>query len=615
MSMMLAGLMEEEFALVGGGKLYVDDVFGASAYVGNGGTMTVLNGLNMAARGWMTWTKSRTTTHGHAVMSDLIGNGSYLTTPSAAGPATNGNTFSTDANGMVLGPWNGFNAANQKFINWTFLEAPKFFARKLVSHTTGTNTTIDLTDLGVVGCAIVKRVDAVGDWWVWHRSAPNHLLYLNLPNAVVSSTTLAVSRTTLTLNSASPTGQYLVLGFAHDTSPDGMIQCDYYSSTAPINLGWEPQFMLLKTSTVADNWYIADQVRGWTADGSWTSLQPNTNNTEAAGSNFSPNASGFTPASNTSNLPVIYVAIRRPNKPALQLGADKVFCPVVRTGNGGATNITTPGFPADMVYVNYRDSAQARAVVSRLRGGGKYLQTESINAEGSAIFLNFDQMSGYQIASNVHNGVGYSLIDYAFKRAPDYFDEVCYTGTGFARPIRHNLGSAPGMMWIKRRDADQGINWLVYHKALGSPFSLSLNTTAAPTGPSTDHLNATDPTASNFTVGTGAATNFSGGKYTAFLFGDTPGLCKAGSFTLGAAPWTETCGLNPRLVILKRTDAVGDWYVWDTARGIVAGNDPYFLLNSTAAEVTSTNHIDPATNGFIINPTLPAGSYVYWACA
>jgi len=53
--------------------------------------------------------------------------------------------------------------------------------------------------------------------------------------------------------------------------------------------------------------------------------------------------------------------------------------------------------------------------------------------------------------------------------------------------------------------------------------------------------------------------------------------------------------------MIKRTDSTGDWYVWDSARGIVAGNDPHFSLNSTAAEVTTDDSVDTDNTGFIVN--------------
>ena len=75
--------------------------------------------------------------------------------------------------------------------------------------------------------------------------------------------------------------------------------------------------------------------------------------------------------------------------------------------------------------------------------------------------------------------------------------------------------------------------------------------------------------------------------------------------------------------MIKRTDvdSFGDWYVWDSARGIVAGNDPYVLVNSAAAEVTNTDYIDPLNAGFTVTSSAPAalntsgGTYIFLAIA
>ena len=41
--------------------------------------------------------------------------------------------------------------------------------------------------------------------------------------------------------------------------------------------------------------------------------------------------------------------------------------------------------------------------------------------------------------------------------------------------------------------------------------------------------------------------------------------------------------------------------MWDSVRGIVAGNDPHLSLNTTAAQVTTDDSIDPDSSGFIVN--------------
>ncbi|NDD55077.1 hypothetical protein EBZ39_14640 [bacterium] len=142
-------------------------------------------------------------------------------------------------------------------------------------------------------------------------------------------------------------------------------------------------------------------------------------------------------------------------------------------------------------------------------------------------------------------------------------------------------------------------------------------------GSSITPWNSTTPTNAVFSVGTNAGTNASGGTYVCYLFATCPGVSKVGSYTGTGTTQTINCGFTggARFVLIKRTDSTGDWYVWDSARGIVAGNDPYLLLNSTAAEVTNTDYVDTYSAGFEISSTAPAainangGSYIFWAVA
>lgn len=73
--------------------------------------------------------------------------------------------------------------------------------------------------------------------------------------------------------------------------------------------------------------------------------------------------------------------------------------------------------------------------------------------------------------------------------------------------------------------------------------------------------------------------------------------------------------------MIKRTDSTGNWYIWDTARGIVAANDPHLSLNTTAAEVTTNDSVDPEPSGFIVNQNaatninVNSGSYIFLAIA
>jgi hypothetical protein len=217
-------------------------------------------------------------------------------------------------------------------------------------------------------------------------------------------------------------------------------------------------------------------------------------------------------------------------------------------------------------------------------------------------------------------GLASPLVFETFRRAPGFFDVVAYTGTGSARTVAHNLGVAPELMIVKAR-SNAG-SWEGYHAATGATKTIRLNSNGAEIV-TTGVWNDTAPASTVFTVGTASNTNGSGYTHIAYLFATCPGVSKVGSYTGTGTTLNIDCGFaaGARFVLIKRTDSTGDWYVWDTARGIVSGNDPYLLINSTAAEVTSTDYIDPLASGFQITSTAPAainasgGSFIFLAIA
>jgi len=241
-------------------------------------------------------------------------------------------------------------------------------------------------------------------------------------------------------------------------------------------------------------------------------------------------------------------------------------------------------------------------------------------------------MDGFSLGSDSTNiGVnrsGDNFINWCFRRAPGFFDEVCYTGTGSsATSFSHNLGVAPELIISKVRSAS-GSNWIVTSNFTSTNYLLTaLNLTiAGSTFNYTDGASIeAQPTLTTlkFTGGV-PAVNDSGQTYVAYLFATCAGVSKVGSYT-GNAGYTVTvpCGFTAgvRFVLIKRTDSTGDWYVWDSARGIVAGNDPYLLLNSTAVEVTGTDYVDTYAAGFEVTSTAPAGlnatggTYIFLAIA
>ena len=176
---------------------------------------------------------------------------------------------------------------------------------------------------------------------------------------------------------------------------------------------------------------------------------------------------------------------------------------------------------------------------------------------------------------------------------------VTYTGTGAAATIGHGLGKAPSMIITKQRNGTW--NWMSYHSALGATKYLYLNATDAQATDAQTYASA--PTSTVWSVGTNAQINGNTSTYVSYVFAEVAGFSKFGSYTGNGSSQTINCGFSAgaRFVLIKRTDSTGDWYVWDSVRGIVASTDPHLSLNTTAAEVTTDDSIDPDNSGFIVN--------------
>jgi hypothetical protein len=118
--------------------------------------------------------------------------------------------------------------------------------------------------------------------------------------------------------------------------------------------------------------------------------------------------------------------------------------------------------------------------------------------------------------------------------------------------------------------------------------------------------------------------NLSGGTYVAYLFATCAGVSKVGSYTGNGSSQNIDCGFTSgaRFILIKRTDnsQFGDWKVFDSARGIVSGNDPYLKLNDTDAEQASYDGIDPYSAGFTVNQdnanlNISSATYIFLAIA
>jgi hypothetical protein len=643
---------------VGGGvseKIYVDDVFSTYLYEGDGtSARAITNNIDLTAGG-LIWLKDRGNSIGPFIFDTIRGADQRLTTSSAGtSSAVTDELVAFNSSGFSVGSGIATNWSTRKFVSWTFKKSKKFF--DIVTYTgNGTNQPISHSLGSKPGMIIVKAITTAtyNDWAIWTRINDTTVARpatvgipfgFNTTNTGFASTTEANGADQSTFN---PQGlfntsaynengvSYIAYLFAHDTTSDGIIQCGSYTGgDAQVTTGWEPQWLLIKNISGSFSWRIVDNMRNLRAPNSDSAdgvVYPNSTSAELSESVAGITSTGWVPGSNVNNggNTYIYVAIRRPNKPPTT--GTQVFLPVAQTGEA-AFNI---GFPVDTVLE--RDRGGSVGYVSdRLRGGSVALYTDLTNAETGGGPAYFDSAGGTFRATFV-GGPSPSVVYWNFRRAPGFFDTVCYSGNSGvifgSQTVSHSLGVAPELVIIKARNSTTSGQWLVC--SLFTPTTQNvgyLHTNAALNSYSYGSVVlASRPTASSFAPVNQSAPPFannvneSGVNYVAYLFASLPGISKVGSYTGNGSSQTINCGFTTgaRFVLIKRTDSTGDWYVWDTARGIVAGNDPHLSVNQNGpnVEVTTNDSIDPNNTGFIVNQdaatniNVTSATYLYLAIA
>lgn len=408
----------------------------------------------------------------------------------------------------------------------------------------------------------------------------------------------------------------------------GIIQCGSFTGNITNTLGWEPQFVMLKRTDSTGDWMMIDSMRGCSVGGIDMILNPNTSAAEITTNDYIDfTATGFISKNLTGSY--IYMAIRRQNKPPTS--GTQVYNAIARTGTGAAATVTGVGFAPDLMISQPRNASAANWY-DRLRGPNRPIYSSGTGAETpqTDTVMSFN-MDGVTLGADSMNwGVNQPIpiINHFFKRAPDIFDVVCYTGTGSARTVNHSLGVAPELVIVKKRSATS--DWRTLF--VSTPTLLRVNGTNGGIfddgslgtyfGNGTTYVGMA-PTATVFRVGIAFDVNQSANTYIAYLFATKTGISKVSSYTGNGTSQTINCGFSTgaRFCLIKRTDSTGDWCVWDSTRGIISANDPHLSLNTAAAEVTTDDSIDPDSTGFIVNQVaatninVSSASYIYLAFA
>jgi len=338
--------------------------------------------------------------------------------------------------------------------------------------------------------------------------------------------------------------------------------------------------------------------------------------------------------------------------PEIALPTDH-FNTLLYTGTGGSgQSLTGVGFQPDMMFLKRRDAgstgwgamdvvrgAEASSSLSKLtpnaataeESSGDTYDVISFDSDGFTVGegynLNVNVSSGTYATWNWKaGGAAVSNTDGTITSSVSAnptagFSIASYTGTGSAATIGHGLSSAPELIIVKNRDEADA--WQVgSSKGIDFTDYLVLDTNAAAVD-NVDRWNDTAPSASVFTIGDGVEVNTNTEDYIAYCFHSIEGYSKVGSYEgNGVVDGTFIyTGMKPSYLLIKRTDASFQWYVWDDKRDTINPNDIVLYPSLSDAEDDSTDYsIDFLSNGFKIRNASnldnnSSGTYIYLAIA
>jgi len=642
-------------------KIYLDDVFSTYLYRGWDSNAWIQNGVGLSdeVSDRMVWIKNRGTSHDHWIFdterganSGLKANENDIVTTTNATVFAN-NNFQT--NGFVTGYGDASGGHNNWYTSYTFGTHPGFFdivtwtgnatANRKISHSLGS----------VPGAIWIKRLSGstgtnVSDWVCYHRmsnggSYPhNFLMFLNrnvtpsndgAGNYLYNVPPAADEFTIGSHNTVNANGDtYIAYVFAHDDQQFGeggdqsIIKCGGYTGNASssdgpiIDLGWDPQWLLIKPLDDTEDWSLFDSMRGLSVGNNDPKFSTHQNNAESDATAINPRHNGFQIDNqnifvNGNNSKYAYIAIRSPSGLVSTPVTDPTKVFAIDTGNSSNTiPAFDSGFAVDMRIAKNTNSAGDWWVGSRITQG-KHLKANSTDSEVDTSWGVFDSNVGSGISWNAH------YLGFMWKRHAG-FDAVTYKGNASSTALKHGLGQIPEMIWCKNRD-NAYTNWIVYHKDLNNgsnPHNSFVYLDNSDTPINNSSRFGAAPTKTQFTVGTDNSTNGNNEEMIAYLFSSVDGISSVGSYTGNGSTTgpTITTGFSPKLIIIRRIDTGDNWNLFDSNRGIDGNMDSLLRMNMDNTPLNVANFVTPSSTGFQVVNTDSAmnvnnGKYIYYAHA
>lgn len=631
-----------------------ENVFSTYVYRGNSSTQTITNNIDLSTYGGLVWIKHRDSATQHRLFDTERGaNVSLTTSDNSANDTLSGALTSFNSDGFTLGSHGNVNANTYDLVAWTFRKQERFFT--IVTYTGNGNTSQTIShDLNAtVGCMFVKCTSVADDWRVYHAGMGNtKMMALNSTGAAVTSSNhwnnTSPTSTHFTVGSnANVSGRtYVAYIWAHNNQGSGgfgatldqdMVKCSTFNASFSgdvfVDLTFEPQWILTKKMNSSGPWHIVDAQRLWATghDGVGQNeavasiLTANTTAAEFDGDIHEPWNRGFIRRDHhqytDGGEKYIYIAIRR-GLMSVPENASDVFAltkTMVNYNTNDDRHAFYSGWPVDSAFYTQVSVANSNSWYDRIRPYEFKVDEDGSPRTEDTYVQPFDKMKGWfeYGGSTVTN-----RITYMWRRSPQFYEVATWDGNSSAgRQITHTLGVVPEMMWVKNRDSNT--DWAVYHKDLGNTKYLTMNRDYA-AATATNYWNNTTPTASVFTLGNSGVVNYGNDSYIGYFFATLANISKVGSYTgNGSNGKVIDCGFTngARFVLIKCTSSVGNWWVFDTARGINAGNDPMLKWDRDQAEINNSyDEIDYHSSGFIVNYSagevnISGEDYIFYAIA
>ena len=424
-----------------------------------------------------------------------------------------------------------------------------------------------------------------------------------------------------------------------DDEDKEVVKCGIWSGKGSrINLGWTPQCVIWKAMTDGPGnhgrWFIMDKIRGyfdknrddklfWFDD---SSAEQTASLFVPLSYGFEVNSSGDYAGNAGQNGPYVYMAIRDMDAAVMKPPTDGNEVFFMDQGESSQTAQTLPAFKPSPVHppdwTLNRVFASSDNWKQGARTAGQYYNiTNSQALPATNGNYDYDYNNGW----NASTGDMTTIQSWMWKNCASS-EYIPFEGNGIDnRAIQHNMGQTPEMIWIKyqKPSGTSGNNWHVWHKNLTAGNHLILNSSAGETTSNTPNFNTIG--SKYFQIGSFGAVNASGAEHAAMLFSSVTGISSVGSYTgngqtLSNGRYVNT-GFQPRLIMVKRINGSGSWFLFDSLRGFgTPGSNTLSISLETSSTSNGSTYVEVDANGFRIVDDSPqvnnnGSPYLYYAHA